>query len=89
VITKTAIICNKLGLHARAASNLIRTSQEFGARICIRNGTQEANGKSIMSVLMLQATIGTELSIEAEGDDEERAVDAIVKLIENRFGEDE
>lgn len=89
MITRTATICNKLGLHARAASHLVRTAQEFGAQISIRNGTQQANGKSIMSVLMLQATIGTEVSIEAEGDDAERAVEAIVKLIEDRFGEDE
>jgi phosphocarrier protein HPr len=89
VILRTTTICNKLGLHARAASKLVHVAQEFSAKIAITNGQQSANGKSIMSVLMLQAKIATQLTLQTDGVDEVAAMDAIVALIENRFDEHE
>ena len=89
LIVRKTTIRNKLGLHARAASRLVQVSQTFGAAIQICHGGQTANGKSIMSIMLLAATQGTELEIHADGDDESDAVDALVSLIEARFGEEE
>lgn len=80
-------IQNKLGLHARAASSFVKIAQGYGARITVRNGTQSANGKSIMSMMMLQATIGAEILLLLDGDDEIAAKQALIDLIDNRFGE--
>lgn len=89
MIVRITTIRNRLGLHARAASRLVQLSQEFAADIKLANGEHLANGKSIMSVLLLQATKGTELEVHAEGDDELSAIEAIVTLIEDRFGEED
>ena len=87
MIVKTATVQNRLGLHARAASKLVQLAQEFAARISIVKGEQVANGKSIMSIMMLQATAGTVLELRVEGEDELVAIEAIVALIEDKFGE--
>lgn len=89
MITRACTIKNRLGLHARAASQLVKVAQEFGATVTLTSGEQSANAKSIMSVLMLQATIGTEIMLEADGDDAADAADAITALIDNLFGEGE
>ena len=89
LIVTTTIIRNRLGLHARAASRLVQTAQEYAAEIQLRHGNHTANGKSIMAIMMLQAGIGAELILEVEGDDEAQAAEAITALIENRFGEEE
>lgn len=89
MIVKTTIVQNRLGLHARAASKLVQVAQEFGAEVSIHNGEHAANGKSIMSIMMLQASIGTELEVHASGEDAEAAIAAIVALIEDKFGEPE
>lgn len=89
MITETATIINKLGLHARAASKFVSVAQEYSADITVKAGGHSANGKSIMSMMILQGVPGTELEIRCEGDDEEDACRAIVSLIENRFGEEE
>lgn len=89
MITRQTTVKNKLGLHARAASTVVGLAQEFASRIRIRTAEQEANGKSIMSLMMLQASCGTELVIEADGDDEQEAIEALMQLIESRFGEDD
>lgn len=82
-------IQNKLGMHARAASSFVKVAQGYGASISVVNGTQSANGKSIMSMMMLQATIGTEILLILDGDDEIEAQQALIDLIDNRFGESE
>ncbi|MFT6435968.1 MAG: phosphocarrier protein [Candidatus Azotimanducaceae bacterium] len=82
-------IQNKLGMHARAASSFVKVSQGYGASITVRNGPQSADGKSIMSMMMLQATIGTEILLILDGDDEIAAQQALIELIDNRFGESE
>ena len=86
--TKITII-NKLGLHARAASKFVTTSSAFGCDIRIGKGDQLVDGKSIMSVMMLAASKGTELILQFDGDDEARALEAVTALINNRFDEDE
>ena len=89
MICRSLTIINRLGLHARAATRLVNCASEFDSRITIKKGTRSINGKSIMGVLTLAASPGTELAIEASGDDEEQAIEAISRLILNRFGEEE
>lgn len=89
MIVEKATITNKLGLHARAASKFVSTAQEYSAKITVKVGDRSANGKSIMAMMVLQGVPGTELEICCEGDDEEDACQAIVRLINNRFGEEE
>ena len=86
--TSTRLI-NKLGLHARAAARLVALAAEFSSSIEIHCKGAEADAKSIMAVMMLAATCGTELTIICDGKDESRALAAILELIEDRFGEEE
>ena len=85
----TLRIVNRLGLHARAAAKLVRLAGRFESDIVLRAGPQEADAKSIMAVLMLAATEGTELEVEVRGEDAESALESIRALIAERFGEDE
>jgi phosphocarrier protein len=89
MISKTIFIQNRLGLHARSASVFVRTASSFASSITVSNEHATANGKSIMSMMLLQAALGTEIALEIEGDDEQEAVDAIVTLIDGKFGEDD
>ena len=89
MIERRIKIQNKLGMHARAASNFVKVAQGFGAGIAVHNGDQSADGKSIMSMMMLQATIGTEILLVITGEDEIAAEQALVTLINDRFGESE
>lgn len=86
---RKVIICNKKGLHARAASRLVQVAGEFGAEVRLLFGDKQADGKNIMSVMMLAAAMGTEIILEADGDDAEAALDALEELIEGRFDEGE
>ena len=89
MISADVTITNKLGLHARAASRLVNCASGFAAEIEIVKGARSVNAKSIMGVLTLAAAIGTDLVIEADGPDEQQAVDALLALFKDRFGEDE
>jgi phosphocarrier protein len=89
MISRNVNIINRLGLHARAATRLVNCASEFKAEVLVKKGTRSVNGKSIMGVLTLAAAIGTELTIEADGEDEDLAIAAVIQLINNRFGEDE
>jgi len=82
-------LCNRLGLHARAASKLVNTAAEFQSNVSVFRDERRVNAKSIMGVLMLAAPAGTELRIECDGPDESEALEALVALIEDRFGEGE
>ena len=82
-------ITNRLGLHARAAAKVVHTANEFSSEIFIGSADEEVNAKSILGLLTLAATKGTPLAVRAEGTDEEQAVQAIVELFANRFGEGE
>ena len=81
-------IINKAGMHARAASKLVELTATFSSDIRVGH-EKMVDGKSILSLMMLAAVKGTELSIEIDGADEDLAITAIVALINNRFGEDE
>ncbi len=82
-------IINKLGLHARAAAKLVGVASSFASNVRIGHNNKMVDGKSIMSVMMLAASKGTTLAIEVEGDDAERAYQAIAELVSNRFDESE
>ena len=82
-------IINKLGLHARAATKLVHLADRYAAETKLIKGDKTVNAKSIMGIMMLAASKGTELTITAEGEDEQEALDAIVTLINNKFGEEE
>lgn len=86
--SKTFLIINKLGLHARAAAKFVATAGRFGSKIEIKREGKSVNGKSIMGVMMLAASKGTSVEVSADGDDETQALLAIEELINNRFGED-
>lgn len=89
-VTRDIEIINKLGLHARAASKLVNCAGKYSAKIEITNpGGQVADAKSIMSVLMLAASKGTQLTLKAEGNDAETALDDLCALINDRFEEGE
>jgi len=89
MIRKEFEICNKLGLHARAAAKLVQCASRYASRIDIERRGQSVNCKSIMGVMMLAASQGTQVAVEANGDDEEEAIAAIGALIRDRFGEPE
>jgi phosphocarrier protein len=89
MIKTTVTIINKLGLHARASAKLVATAARFQSQFEIKNQRQVVNGKSIMGVMMLAASQGTDLTLEINGIDEEAMEKAIRDLIDNRFGEEE
>ncbi len=85
----TVEIINKLGLHARAAAKLVKTASTFSSDITLDRNGQTVSAKSIMGVMMLAASKGTEVTVSADGEDEVEALDGVVDLINDRFGEDE
>jgi phosphocarrier protein len=87
--SRTVTIVNKLGLHARAATQLVKCASGFESHITISREERKINGKSIMGVLMLAAAQGCEIGLQADGADAEAALAAIERLIAERFGEDE
>ena len=80
-------IKNKLGLHARAAAKFVHTAARFKSNIKIRKGDEEVDGKSILGILLLAAGRGTSVTMKADGPDERDALDAIEKLIDDKFDE--
>jgi phosphocarrier protein len=88
VLTKSFTIPNKLGLHARAAAQLVKAANRYGSEITLATKKQSVNAKSIMGVLMLAASQGTKISVKVEGKDAAEALGAIEALIENKFGEE-
>ena len=82
-------IINKLGLHARASSKLTVTAGRFKSDVWITRDGRRVNGKSIMGVMMLAAGMGTEVRLETDGEQKQQAMDALVALIEGKFGEGE
>ncbi len=82
-------IINKLGLHARAAAHFVQTASQFQSEIYLTKDDKKVNGKSIMGILMLAAAKGSIVTVEAEGPDAEEGVEALLTLINNRFGEAE
>ena len=86
---ENVVISNRLGLHARAAAKLVQLSNQFSADITLEKDGQTADAKSIMDVLMLTGTKDSQLKVSATGKDETVALDEVVRLIEDKFGEGE
>jgi phosphocarrier protein HPr len=84
-----AEIVNKLGLHARASAKLTQVASRFGAEVWLSRDGRRVNAKSIMGVMMLAAGKGSRVVVEAEGEDAQEAMSAILALIDGRFGEEE
>ena len=85
----TTTITNKLGLHARASAKLTKLAGSFPCEVWLSKGERRVNAKSIMGVMMLAAGIGSTVEIEANGEREQEAVDAVLALIADKFGEGE
>ncbi|MDH3209574.1 MAG: HPr family phosphocarrier protein [Burkholderiaceae bacterium] len=87
MITAQTTISNKLGLHARASAKLTKLASSFSSEIFMSRNGRRVNAKSIMGVMMLAAGIGAEVTFEVDGSDEQAALDALLTLIDNKFGE--
>ena len=87
MVEKELVIQNKLGLHARPAALFVQTTTQYQSRVRVMRDDQEIDGKSIMGVMMLAAEYGSELRILAEGPDAIKAVSALVKEFDRKFGE--
>jgi len=84
---RTFVIVNALGLHARAAAQLVQLANRFRCEIHVEKEGANVNGKSIMGVLTLAAAKGSSITVSCEGEDAESALEALAKVIENGFGE--
>lgn len=84
---KCVEVVNLLGLHARAAARFVDTASRFKSKITVTKDGTTIDGKSILGILFLAATAGSEITISASGKDEEEAVEALVRLVAKGFGE--
>ena len=85
------IICNKMGMHARPAMQFVDLANQFRSTITVHKGGEEptdADGKSVMQMIVLEATQGTKLQIEADGNDAQEAVNKLAELFASKFGEE-
>ena len=89
MLQQDALIVNKLGLHARASAKLTQLASSFKSEVMLSRNSRRVNAKSIMGVMMLAAAKGTTIVIEIDGEDEADAMQAILNLINDRFGEGE
>ncbi|MDE2309702.1 MAG: HPr family phosphocarrier protein [Betaproteobacteria bacterium] len=89
MLQQDALIINNLGLHARASAKLTHTASRFPCEVWVSRAGRRVNAKSIMGVMMLAAAKGSTISIETSGEHEQEAMDAILALINNYFGEGE
>jgi len=89
MIKTRTTINNKLGLHARASAKLTKLAGSFPCDVFMSRGDRRINAKSIMGVMMLAAGMGTEVEIETQGDREQEAMDGLLALIADKFGEGE
>jgi phosphocarrier protein HPr len=89
MLKQTTRVINKLGLHARASAKLTKIAGAFPCQVWISKGERRVNAKSIMGVMMLAAGIGSEIEIETDGDQEAQAMEALLVLLADKFGEGE
>lgn len=89
MVERTVTIQNKTGLHMRPAEHIAQTASKFRSEILISRDDLTVNGKSIMGVMMLAAEYGSFITIQAVGDDELEAIDALAQVVEQKFGEPE
>ena len=88
MVEQTVVIQNRLGLHARACSVFVKEASKHAAHITVGRDGLEVNGKSILGVMMLAAELGAEIQLRAEGADEAEALAALVKVVNDKFGEE-
>jgi len=88
MVEKEVELVNEVGLHIRPASMLVEVANKFKSDVWIEKDGQEANGKSIMSILLLCAEKGSKVNIKAEGPDATQAVEALVRVVKDKFGEE-
>ncbi len=88
MVTLETTIVNRLGLHARPAAQLVQKASKYESEIKLKRFNLEVNAKSIMGVMMLAAEMGSKITIIAEGPDEKDAAEAIVQVIQSKFGEE-
>ena len=89
MIKSTITISNKLGLHARASAKLTKLAGSYPCDVWMSKGERRINAKSIMGVMMLAAGLGSQVEIETDGEHEQDAMDALLALIDGKFGEGE
>ena len=89
MLQQTLTIRNKLGLHARPSALLAKTAGLFKSSITLTSGSRSVDAKSILGLMTMAMPCGTELTVSADGPDEKTALESIVELFENRFGEEE
>ena len=89
MIKTSTTISNKLGLHARASAKLTKLAGSFPCDVYMARGERRVNAKSIMGVMMLAAGLGTQVVVETDGPQEQQAMDALLALIADKFGEGE
>ena len=87
MVSKAIVVQNQVGLHARPATFFIQKSNEFKSSICVEKDERRVNAKSLLGVLSLGITKGTEITIIADGSDEKDAIDALENLVESNFSE--
>jgi len=90
-VSRDIVVSNKLGLHARPAMQFVDLANQFKSDVLVKKGGEEpaeADGKSVMQMIILAATEGTPLTIQATGEDAEQAVSKLVELFESKFGEE-
>jgi len=87
VTARTVKVLNSTGLHARPAGMFIETANRFRSAIRVTKGEREVNGQSVLGLMLLEVTPGAEITIQAEGEDEEQAVNALAELVAGGFGE--
>ncbi len=88
MLKREVTILNHQGMHARPAMQIVETSSRFNSKIRVRKGDKRVDAKSIMEVMTLEATQGTLLVFEADGDDASEALNALAKLVTDKFDED-
>ena len=88
MMSREVTVRNQLGMHARAAARFVHTASAFESRVRVGRGHRVMDGKSIMGVLLLAAACGSSITISVEGPDEERALAALLQLVESGFGEE-
>lgn len=89
MIQDQVTIINKLGLHARASAKLTKLAGSYPCHVFLTRGERRVNAKSIMGVMMLAAGLGSDVQVETDGDQEQEAMDALLALINDKFGEGE
>lgn len=88
MVEQVVTIQNRLGLHARACSVFVKEAARFASHVTVVRDGLEVNGKSILGVMMLAAEMGAQITLRAEGSDEERALAGLVRVVNEKFGEE-